>query len=684
RVKNPRQRQLLEQGRDSARLSRELATIQRDLPLSVDWDRLRWAGQTITPALNALFRELGFKTLVVEETADASDLSDSPERLKEIPARYSTIETEEALREFVERVSREAPLAVDTETDAIDPMRAGLVGISLSRQAGEAVYIPVGHHLPGETARQLDLTAVRRIVGPVLADPAVPKTGQNIKYDLKILRRHGMPIEGIAFDTSLADYLLDPGGEHGLKSMSKRHLGIDQTPIAQLIGSGKSQITMADVPVADATNYACQDADYTLRLTERLGKALEREGLVGLLRDMELPLIEILANMEMEGVRLDVGHLRRLAERMKDRLKNLTREIHEAAGHPFNINSTKQVAAVLFDELKLKPLKEGKTGYSTDLSVLEKLADLHPLPRLLVEYRLYDKLLGTYVEPLPSLVNPQTGRLHCSFSQIIAATGRLSCHDPNLQNIPVRSDLGREIRRAFVPNREGEALLAADYSQIELRVLAHLTRDEALLGAFRRNEDIHRLTASRIFGCPIEMITDDMRSQAKVVNFGIIYGMSASSLADQFRISRPGAQKFIDEYFAAYPRVKAWMDGVLDEARRTGLVKTLSGRLRKVADLNSRSVPARRAAERIAINTPVQGTAADLIKLAMIRIHKRLSGSSLRARMLLQIHDELIFTVPAAEADDLGALVKEEMEQALPLEAPVKVDVAVGANWAEC
>ena len=678
RIKNARQRALLEQGRDSARLSKRLATIEDNLPLPIDWNSLRWDGKMSTPELNALFRELGFKSLVVEPVQSPAK---GPQAAK---ASYSTLRSEEELEGFAARARKAPILAVDTETTAVDPMRAELVGISLSVQPAEAVYVPIGHRFPGENKRQPSLEAVGRILGPVLADPGVPKTGQNIKYDLKALRRAGLTLQGIAFDTSLASYLLDPGEEHGLKSMSKRLLGVEQTPISQLIGAGKGQITMAEVPIDAAADYACQDADFTLRLTDRLGAELAEAGLDGLMRNLELPLIEILADMEMEGIRLDVGRLAGLARQMRERLGALTREIHEAAGHAFNINSSKQVATVLFEEIGLKPVKTGKTGYSTDLSVLEKLAGQHPLARLLVEYRAYEKLLSTYVEPLPAMVHPETGRLHCSFSQTITATGRLSCHDPNLQNIPVRTELGREIRRAFLPNRPGEVLLAADYSQIELRILAHLSGDKELVEAFRQNQDIHRLTAAKIFGCVPEMVTDEMRSQAKVVNFGILYGMSATRLADEFGISRPAAQRFIDEYFAAYPGVKAWTQAVIEEGREAGSVKTLSGRIRRVPDLRSRSSQARRAAERIAVNTPVQGAAADMIKMAMIGIHRRLRGSKLQARMLLQIHDELVFSTPADEAEQLAALAIEEMESALPLNVPVRVDVATGANWAEC
>jgi DNA polymerase-1 len=682
KVKNARRRNLLEEGRESALLSKKLTLIDAaKVPLKADWDALRWPGTMITPALNDLFRKFGFVTMVVEGLGEETGGEKAP---KPKDVSYSSLLTEEDLKAFARRARKSGMLAVDTETTGLDPMSCDLVGISMSIAPFEAVYVPVGHNLPGDSERQIGVDAARQILNPLFSDPSIPKTGQNIKYDLKVLRQAGFTLKGIVFDTLLASYLLEPGERHGLKSMSKRLLGVDQTPITELIGTGKNQITMAETMIDSATDYACQDADFTFRLTEKLQAGLDKEGMQGLMRELEMPLIEILAGMETEGVRLDTKMLATLAEKMRGELNALVKRVFKAAGREFTINSPKQVAEVLFEDLGLEPTKSGKTGYSTDVSVLEKLASRHPLPGLLLEYRAIEKLLSTYVEPLPAMVNPKTGRLHCSFSQTIAATGRLACHDPNLQNIPVRTERGRQIREAFLPNNKGEVLLAADYSQIELRVLAHLSGDDELVKAFTENEDIHSLTARKIFNCVPEMLTKDMRAQAKVVNFGVLYGMSAFRLADELKISRGAAQKFIDEYFAAYPKVRGWMDSILAEGRESGIVRTMSGRRRPVPELKSRSGAARRAAERVAINTPVQGSAADMIKMAMIAVDRRLKKSGLDGRMLLQVHDELIFTTPAEQAEQLKQLVVEEMEGAMELKVPVKVDVAIGANWAEC
>jgi DNA polymerase-1 len=680
-IETSRLRGLIEQGADSARLSKRLTIIDGSAPVEVDWKAMRWAGPMTPPALNDLFAELGFRSLMVEGPDAQAEETLPP--AEEIETAYTVVLTETALRELAGRLLQAPLLAVDTETTGLDPMRCELVGLSLSTAPGEAWYVPVGHRLPEDKGRQVGLESVREILGPILSDEGIPKTAQNAKYDLKVLRQAGMDLKGLAFDSLLGSYLLEPGERHGLKSMTRRLLGVDQTPITDLIGAGKSQITMAEVSIDSAADYACQDADFTLRLTERLRSRLAGEGLELVMNDIELPLVEILANMEIEGVRLDVGYLKGLSTEMTKRLEEIARKIYAVAGRAFNINSSRQVAQILFEEQGLKPGKKGKTGYSTDISVLEGLADKHPLPRLLLDYRAVEKLLSTYIDPLPELVNPQTGRLHCSFSQTIASTGRLACSDPNLQNIPVRTAQGRQIRRAFLPNAQGEVLLAADYSQIELRVLAHLAEDQALIQAFANDEDIHRLTASKVFGCVPEMVTNQMRGQAKVVNFGVLYGMSAFRLSNDLKIPRKTAQKFIDEYFAAYPGVRVWSEKTVAEGRETGRVKTLSGRIRTVPDLTSPSARARAAAERVAVNTPVQGTAADMIKLAMIRVDRRLRDSRLGARMILQIHDELMFTTPAEEAGELAALVAEEMEAALPLRVPVQVKVSTGANWAE-
>lgn len=691
-IKNARWRDLIKSGADSARLSRRLACICETIPLEVDWNSLKWHGKMSTPAFTEVCRELGFKTLVQQgelearQEAAALDFFATDEAFvpaKPTATRYSLIQDESQLQSLVGRIKSASMLAIDTETVSSNFFLGDLVGLSLSIEPGEAFYVPVGHRMLGDSGRQLAIETVRKHLGAVLKDPAIPKAGHNLKDDLKILQACGLPVAGIAFDTAIAQYLLDADSEISMEKMAKRILAMEQRPIAELIGTGKAQLAFSDVAMESACDYACQDADIALRLAEHLSRDLDKAELSQVMRDIELPLVHVLADMEMEGVRLDVEYLRDLSNRTKAKLHDLREQIFSISGKPFNINSTKQVADLLFNELGLKPTKSGKAGFSTDVTVLESLADKHPLPKLLMEYRGYDKLLTTYIDPLPEMVNPQTGRLHCLFSQTIAATGRLSCSAPNLQNIPVRTEEGKAIRKAFLPNREGEVLLAADYSQIELRVLAHLSQDEGLISAFQRDIDIHLDTASRIFRVEPSSVTSLMRSQAKVVNFGVLYGMSAMRLSNEFKISRQAAQKFIDDYFAAYPKVGEWIEMIVQSGRRDGFVRTLSGRKRLLPGLNASSAAVRRAAERITVNTPVQGSAADMIKLAMIRIAERLKKSSLGGRMLLQIHDELIFTTPQGEVDELQELVRHEMENALPLDVPVKVNVCVGANWAE-
>jgi len=688
RLANPRQQNLLGGHREEALLSKHLATVRRDLPLPVEVGDLQRKEPNLA-GLRAIYEELEFRKLldrlgpVARETAEqASSLSRAEPVERHVD--YRTLDEEAKLRDFVAAIKPGSLLAVDTETSAVNPMSAELVGISLSIEPNAAVYIPVGHRLLG--AQQLSLDRVRAIVGPILADSNMPKTGQNLKYDLKILARHGMKLEGIVFDTLLASYLLDPDRpSHGLKTLARDRLGITMTGIEDLIGPKGKQGSMADIAIERVAAYACADADVALQLTHLLGRELHEQGLDDVFNRIEIPLMTVLNNMEMTGVRIDRAHFAALSAELDARLKTLAREICEIAGKSFNISSPKQVAQILFHDLGLKPTRQGKTGYSTDVSVLEQLSrEGNVLPRKILDYRALEKLKTTYADTLPEMVNPRTGRIHTSYNQAVAATGRLSSSEPNLQNIPVRTPEGRLIRQGFLALEEGHVLLAADYSQIELRVLAHFTRDPALVEAFRGGHDIHRLTASRIFGCPPNEVSDEVRAQAKVVNFGIIYGMSAHGLAEQLEISRTQARQFIDDYFAAYPGVRRWTEEIVASAREKGYVTTLSGRRRNIANIASRNSNLRLAAERVATNTPIQGTAADLIKIAMIAVDRRLRKMASRAQMIMQVHDELIFDLPESEVESLRKVVCEEMENALPLEVPLRVDVKIGHNWAEC
>jgi len=479
--------------------------------------------------------------------------------------------------------------------------------------------------------------------------------------------------------------LLNPDRQsHSLKSLSIEYLNLKMTTIKELIGSGKNIITMDNVEVEKVSDYSCADADATLRLTKLLYSKLKESGLLNLMENVEVPLIEVLKNMEMEGVRIDIAYFKKLGEEFRRKLKIIEEKAYEIADKKFNLNSPKQISEILFNELKLAPQKRGKTGYSTDVSVLQALSSSHPLPKLLLEYRELEKLNSTYVESLIELVNQRTGKIHTSFNQTIAATGRLSSSNPNLQNIPARTIQGRQIRRGFIPRESGWIFLSADYSQIELRILASITGDEALTKAFQEDIDIHKLTASKVFGAKIEDVTPEMRDQAKVINFGIIYGMTAHRLYNELGIPRRVAQQFIEDYFRAYVGVKKWIDSIIRFARENGYVETLMGRRRFISNINSKNANLRNAAERIAINAPIQGTSADMIKVAMINIHWRLISEGYKGKMILQVHDELFFDLPQNEQDKLSRMAKEEMEKALPLNLPVKVGIKVGLNWAEC
>jgi DNA polymerase-1 len=687
RLANPRFRTLLEGHREDAMLWKDLATVRRDLPLPLNIEDLHRHPPDVA-SLRALYEELEFRRLAerlgTPEAGEAEALPVPPPGREKAAVDYRALDDEAALRDFLRTIKPGRWLAVDTETSAVDPMRADLVGISLSIEPNAAAYIPVGHQVL--TSPQLPIERVREILGPALADPDVPKTGQNLKYDLKILIRHGMRLEGIAFDTLLASYLLDPDRpSHSLKTLARERLGIAMTAIEELIGRGAKQGSMADVEVERVAPYACADADVALQLTHLLEGELREKGLHDVFARIELPLMTLLNRMEMTGVRIDRAHFAAVSAELGGRLETIAREIYELAGKSFNISSPKQVAKILFEEQGLTPTRAGKTGYSTDVGVLEQLSRQgHALPRKILDYRQLEKLKSTYVDTLPQMVNPRTGRIHTSYNQAVAATGRLSSSEPNLQNIPIRTPEGRLIRRGFIPLEDGHVLLAADYSQIELRVLAHVTRDPSLVEAFRAGRDVHRQTASLVFGCKLEDVTAQMRDQAKVVNFGIIYGMSAHGLAEQLEISRTQARQFIDDYFAAYPRVKEWTNEIVASARETGFVTTLSGRRRWIANIASRNQNLRSAAERVAINSPIQGTAADLIKIAMIAVDKRLAAMGVRAQMIMQVHDELIFDLPPSEVEAVTRVVSEEMENAMTLAVPLRVDVKVGRNWEEC
>jgi DNA polymerase-1 len=673
-IKSESQKRLLKEYREQALLSKRLATVDVNVPINVDLKSCEVRDFDQGKLMN-LFRRLEFRQFIRE-----LDLSQK----KDVEVKYHTILTESDLDDLIDKLKQQTDFAVDTETNGLDPVTSDIVGISIAFQPHEAYYIPVSHRYIG-VPEQLPLELVVSKLKPLLSDSSIGKIGQNIKYDLQIFKRYGTELSNISFDTMLASYILNPSARgHNLSDLAMEYLGHKMIPIEDLIGKGKNQITMDEVDVERASEYACEDADITLQLKSDLEPDLHKYELESVFREIELPLIPVLAEMEMAGIRVDTEYLKELSGKLSKQLDSLTEKIYELAGEEFNINSPKQLGEILFEKLGLPPGKRTKTGYSTNEAELERLSAAgYELPSLILEFRSIAKLKSTYVDALPEQINPKTGRVHTFFNQAVTETGRLSSSKPNLQNIPIRTEEGREIRRAFVPGEECSLLLAADYSQIELRMLAHLSGDATLIEAFRNNEDIHSRTASLIFGLPLDQIMPNMRRQAKTINFGIIYGMGAFRLARELEISHGDAQRFIDSYFKTYSGVKSYFDGVIKFARENGYVTTISGRRRRIPEINSRNRNTREFAERTAINTPVQGSAADMIKLAMVKIAEFFRSESLKSRLLLQVHDELVFEVHEAELDKIQRNVCSLMEGALPLDVPVKVDVGVGKNWLE-
>jgi DNA polymerase-1 len=662
--------------REQALLSRDLVRLERHVPMHVDWNAAK-VGGTDGPLLAELFTELGFRTLAARFSALPSTKPISTWQVD-----YQAIHTPGRLAWLVEQLSAQEAISIDTETTSIHPRFAEIVGYVFAWKESEAYYVPV-RAPAGEP--QLDPAATLAALRPILENPRIAKIGQNLKYDMVVLRTAGVVLAGASFDSMVASYLLDAGERnHSLDELALRYLDHHTTKIDELIGSGKNQKRMDEVPLADITHYAAEDADVAWRLRPKLAERLGRAGLEKLFHEVEMPLVEVLAEMETTGIKIDAAQLARLSGEYGEVLKRVEREIYEMAGREFNIGSPKQLAQVLFDEHKLPVQKRTKSGGSTDADVLDELARVHPLPAKILEYRQYAKLKSTYVDALPQLVHPVTGRIHASFNQVVAATGRLSSHDPNLQNIPVRSQRGREIRAAFLPGEPGWKLLAADYSQIELRVLAHFSRDPTLCEAFARDEDIHARVASEVYGVPLASVTPDMRRSAKAVNFGVIYGQSPFGLAKQLEIEQAEAAQFIDEYFRRYRGVDEFLTRILEECAQNGYVSTILGRRRAIRGIRRVASRQRNLPERTAINTVIQGSAADLIKLAMINVRRRLRADKLSARMLLQIHDELVFELPPDELEQVARLVSAEMTGVMKLAVPLAVDLKSGDNWADC
>jgi DNA polymerase-1 len=729
--KRPREA-LLEQ-RDMALLSKELVTIRDDLPITLDLEAMRLS-EPDYPRLRTLYVELEFHTLaknIVVTTPATSPLEAAVEVVRE--TNYAVVDSIPALERAIARARRSAYIAIDTETlidptapQELDPLRSALIGLTIAVAEGEAYYLPFAHRHRADTQGDLGLGdspiqddasskkgRAKRVAEPtsiaaralaegehrvknlppidsaecaplraLLEDPSVRKAAQNAKYDMLALRVAGVTVRGLDFDTMIASYVLDPGRRsHGIDLLALEFLDHKMTSLEELCGKGKDFIPFDQVPIDCARQYSCEDADITWRLRAKFEPQLEALQLARLFHEIELPLVEVLAEMEWHGIKIDVAWFASLKERFERERKRVEQEIYANAGEEFNINSNPKLREILFEKLQLPVLKKTASGASTDASVLQQLADEgHPLPVLLMEYRELAKLESTYIDALPLYVHPRTGRVHTSFSQTTAATGRLSSSDPNLQNIPIRRELGRDIRRGFVPQR-GWTLVSADYSQIELRLLAHLSGDPAFVHAFQSGGDIHRQTAALIFDVPLDAVTKEMRARAKTINFATIYGQGAHALSRQLKITHAEAKAFIDRYFQRFHRVREYLDSMVAFAREHGYVQTIFHRRRYIPELRDRNFNIRAFGERTAANSPIQGSAADLIKVAMIQIHSAIEARKLNSRMLLQVHDELVFEVPGPELDELTQLVKHEMEHAATLSVPLVVDLGIGDNW---
>ncbi len=668
RITKPKLRESLVTNRDKAFLSHDLAKLDEDVPIDVDIENLVML-EPNQELLREMFREFEFRRL----------LDDLPAVKNLDFSGYKTVMTLQELPAIISEIRTRGLFAVDLETTSIAPVWAELVGISLCAKEGEAYYLPVGH-IKGP---QLSKSETLMMLKPILEDPVIKKIGQNIKYDMIVLKNEGVNLRGVVCDTMLSSYLLDPSRRgHSLDDLAEFYLEHKMIPITDLIGTGKKQISFAEVDIDQASEYSCEDADVTFRLSMIMTPRLLEAGLEDLFLNVELPVISVLTDMELTGVRIDSDYLKKLSIEFGENLKKIEQDIYDLAGEKFNINSTQQVGEILFNKLGLKGTKKTKTGLSTSLAVLEELAFQHELPKKILEYRSIFKLKSTYADSLINLVNPRTGRIHTSYNQAVAATGRLSSSDPNLQNIPIRTPEGRKIRKAFVPDKD-HVFIAADYSQIELRIMAHLSQDKRLLEAFDSGEDIHSITAASVFGLPLSLVTPEMRRKAKEINFGIIYGMGAFKLSNQIGVSLKVARQYLEDYYLTYAGVKKYMEEVPDEASRVGFVTTILGRKRFLPDLTNPNKVAQQAARRIAINTTMQGSAADLMKVAMINVHKRLEAENLPVKLILQVHDELVLEAHENHVDAAINLLKFEMEHAYELSVPLVVDVSVGNNWDE-
>ncbi len=674
-----KQKTLLADNMDMAYLSRELATIKRDLKLDIDLESLGYGG-TLSEEAREYFHSIEMNSIVRDyfegEEEGEADIATEKNIL------YEIIRTEERLREVIEIIREKGEVAVDTETTSLLHVEAGLVGISLSVEEREGWYVPMqSRGLFSED--YLDGSVSLYLLKPLLEDESIKKIGHNFKYDIVVLRGAGVDVKGVYFDTMVASYLLNPGDRrHNMDDLALKYLNHRNISFKELTGTGKSKVPIEEVPLEKLAEYAIEDADITYRLYRLFKPGLVDNELDSLFYEMEMPLVMVLADMEMNGVRIDVEYFGKLSRANDKMLQDVVKDIYREAGEEFNINSTRELSHILFTRLGLKSQKKTKTGLSTDIRVLEALKGDHKIIQHLINYRTLSKFKSTYIDALPKIISSKTGRIHTSYNQTVAVTGRLSSSNPNLQNIPVRDQLGREIRKGFVPEKD-HILMAADYSQIELRLAAHLSGDENMIQAFREGIDIHNLTASRVNGVDMEKIDSEMRRQAKIINFAIIYGVSPFGLAQQADIGVKEAAWFIKIYFETYPGFKSYMDRTIEFAKEHGFVRTMLGRKRDIPDISSPVTFRREGAERAAINAPIQGTSADMIKIAMIDINRFIHEKGLKSQMIMQVHDELVFEVHRSEKELVEKMVKEKMEKAIELQVPVIVDIGWGKNWDE-
>lgn len=721
KITKPKLKENLVTYKDDAILSKELATIHTEMPLKIDFHKLTYSEKNVS-LLEKLFTELEFKSLLkkligsteqsvsiqavaVEEAGESIQLSPAftgnMQDINSFPHKYHTILNIDQFKRLCKKLKSTDEFAFDTETTSENPMNAKLVGLSFSYDEAEAFYVPLLFKENAETdlfgkstakkdgsgdvLPELNEADVLKELKPVLEDKKNGKIGQNIKYDMLVMKNHGIELKNVGFDTMIAAYVLKPESSYKMDNLSEQYLNYHCVPITELIGAGKSntQLTMDQVPFKQASDYAAEDADVTLRLYHRIEYELKKISLDNLCRDIEFPLIEVLADMEFTGVRVDTKILSDINEELKKAEKRLEKEIYDLAEVKFNINSTKQLADVLFNKLQLAAKKKIKTGFSTDTKVLEELRNEHPIAVKLLDYRTVTKLRSTYTEGLLEIINTRTGKIHTSYNQTVAATGRLSSANPNLQNIPIRTEIGRSLRKAFVPDKKGNIILSADYSQIELRIMAHLSGDENMIKAFERKHDIHRETASKIFKVKPDAVDQNMRRKAKEVNFGIIYGIQAFGLAQRLNIDQREARDIIQSYFANFPTINAWLEKTKEFARTKGYTETLAGRRRYLPNINNKNSVVRQRDERIAINMPVQGTAADMIKIAMIDIYNEFNKKKLKSKMILQVHDELVFDCDKSELDTVKKIVQNKMKNAIKMNVPIDVEMGEGINWFE-